>query len=139
MNSRGLNRSRRITLIAAVILAALFVSLVFVTLFPRIHKETLIKGITEFKTESLAPGSTSEHRFKCTMAEFDSMAFFIMGGDASSLTVNVNNTDLEQDVLKDVRITNEMCTPEGKGTVIRLNRPGADNLFFNAKFHAEVF
>ena len=124
MNSRGLNRSRRITLIAAVILAALFVSLVFVTLFPRIHKETLIKGITEFKTEALAPGSTSEHRFKCTMAGFDSMAFFIMGGDASSLTVSVNNTDLEQDVLKDVRITNEMCTPEGKGTVIRLNRPG---------------
>ena len=123
MDSRGLNRSRRITVIAAVILAALFVSLVFVTLFPRIRKETVIKGITEFKTESLAPASTSEHRFKCTMSGFDSMAFFIMGGDASSLTVSVYNTDLAQDVLKDVRITNDMCTPEGKGTVIRLKRP----------------
>jgi len=123
MNSRGLNRSRRITLIAAIILAALFASLVFVTLFPKIRKETLIKGISEFKTESLAPGSTTEHRFDCTMAGFDAMAFFIMGGDASSLTVTVNNTDSSHDVLKDVRITNEMCTPEGKGTVIRLSRP----------------
>ena len=130
MNSRGLNRSRRITVIAAVILADFFVSLVFITLFPKIRKETVIKGITEFKTESLAPGSTSQHSFECTMAGFDSMAFFIMGGDASSLSVTVNNTDQARDVLKDVRITGDMCTPEGKGTVIRLNR--SDGTGFSA-------
>ena len=123
MVSRGLNRSRRITVAAAVILAVLFAVLLIINIFPRIRKETVIKGLTAFKTETLAPESMAEKRFDCTMAGFDAMAFFILGGDATSLSVTVNNTDLDRDILKDVRITGSMCSPEGKGTVIRLSRP----------------
>ena len=123
MNSRGLNKSRRITVIAAVILAALFASLLLINVFPKIRKETVIKGITQFETKNLAPESTTEHKFVCTMSGFDSMAFFIMGGDATSLSVSLKNSDSGNEVLKDVRITDNMCNPEGKGTVIRLIKP----------------
>ena len=65
MNSRGLNRSRRITLIAAVILAALFVSLVFVTLssrpkpwLPEAHLSTVLNALwpdlTQWRSSSWA-------------------------------------------------------------------------------------
>ena len=115
------SKTRRITVISAVILAALFASLVYIYLFPRIRKETLIKGIMEFKTETLAPGSTSDHDFDCTMTGFDSMAFFIMNGEPSSLSVTLRNKDTGKIFLKDVRITDNMCSPEGSGTVISLN------------------
>ena len=123
MNSRGSSKTRLITVITAVIMAGVYATLIYIFLFPRIRKETLIKGITEFKTETLAPESTSEHPFDCTMAGFDSMAFFILSGDPSSLSVTVRNKDNGKYFLKDVRITTGMCSPEGSGTVIRLNNP----------------
>lgn len=130
MKSRRLSNSNLITVIAASLAAALFVSLLFIFIYPKIRIESPIKGITEYKTVELPSNSTSEYRFDCTMCGFDSMSFFIMGGDAASLTVSVRNTDKDTDVLKDVRITQAMCTSEGNGTVIKLLRP--DSLRFDA-------
>ena len=123
MSSRRLSRSNLITVIAASLLAALFASLLFAFVFPKIRKEAAIKGITEYKKLELAPERTTEHSFKCTMCGFDSMSFFILGGDAASLSVSVKNTDNGIVYIKDVRITHDMCTGEGSGTVIKLVNP----------------
>lgn len=123
MESRRLSRTNIIAVSAVALTAALFVSLLFVFVYPNIRKEATIKGITEYKTAELSAESSSEYRFTCTMCGFDSMSFFIMGGNADLLSVSVKNTDSGTDILKDVRITQDMCTSEGKGTVIRLVRP----------------
>lgn len=123
MKSLRLNKSRRITLVAAIILAAAFIFLLAFGLYPKIRRETVIKGLTEYTLSELSSGSISEHSFKCTMCGFDSLFFFIMKGDATDLSVSVTNTDSDTLYINDLRIPADICSCEGNGTVIKLQRP----------------
>ena len=52
MNSQNNKMTRRFTIIAAVILAVSLVSAFIFDLFPRIRKEAVVKGISEYKLDT---------------------------------------------------------------------------------------
>ena len=120
MNSQNNKMTRRFTIIAAVILAVSLVTAFIFDLFPRIRKEAVVKGISEYKTDTIAPDSSADYSLEFLRTSFDSIVFFVMDGDASSLSVTITYSGNGTEVLKDVRITKEMCAPEGKTTTVRL-------------------
>ena len=123
MKSLRLNKSRRITLVAAIFLATAFAFLLAIGLYPKIRKESVIKGLTDYNLILLHPCSSLEKGFKCTKCGFDSLSLFVMGGEATSLSVSVTNTDSGSEYFKDIKITSDMCSVEGNGTVIKLVLP----------------
>lgn len=117
------NKSRRISLVAAIVLAAAFTILLAIGLFPKIRRESVIKGLSDYTLSDLNSDCFSEYGFKCTICGFDTLSFFTMNGDASALSVTVTNTDTGIEYFKDLRITSGICSNEGNGTVIKLLRP----------------
>ena len=116
MNTR--TKTKSITLTAAFILAALFAAVVFTCLIPKIPKEVVVKGISDYKTEIVKPGTKAGYPFEFTRSSFDSIVFFVMEGNAEDLSVNVS--DSGKNYLKNVRITADMCSSEGKAVKITL-------------------
>lgn len=120
MNSLSNNKSKCLTMIAAFILAALFLSALIFDLFPRIRKEAVVKGISDYESDVIPSGSTSEYRFECLRTGFDKIYFFVMDGDTKALSVSLSDTASGSFYLKDVRISDEMCIPEGSSVSVRL-------------------
>ena len=130
MNSKGTDMTKRITVFASVILAAAFIAVLIIDLFPRIRSESVVKGISEYKTCSLAPGSSRFFVFESSRSGFDSLTFFVMEGDATALKFCTagNRNDIGE--TNGLSITSEMCSPEGKSVAVKINTP--DNIRFKA-------
>ena len=120
MNSPVTAKTRYITIIAAAVLTVVFAAALSLDLLPRIRKEAVVKGISEYTSNEIAPGGRSEYVFSCTRSGFDHLVFFVMDGDPTALSFSLTDPETGNEVLKTVRITVGMCSPEGKATSIRL-------------------
>ena len=116
MNTRS--KTKSITLASAFVLAALFAAAVFICLIPKMPKEATVKGFSEYKSISVRPGAKIEYPFEYTRSAFDSIVFFVMEGKAEDLSVSV--TDDGNKYLKNVRITEDMKSTEGKAIKVTL-------------------
>ena len=123
MNSPLNAKTKYITLIMAAVLTVAFAAALTLDLLPRIRKEAVVKGISEYTSKDIAPKSTSEFEFSCTRSGFDHLVFFVMDGDPTALSFCLTDPATGNEMLKTVRITVGMCSPEGKATSIRLSAP----------------
>ena len=127
MNSLSINKTKRLAIIAAVLLTALFLSALIFDLFPGIRKDAVVKGISDYEFVEIPGSETSSYRFECQRTGFDSIYFFIKG-DAKALSVSLSDIEGGGVYLKDVKITDDMCIPEGKAVSVRLK--ASDNARF---------
>ena len=136
MSSGSIDKTKRITIIASVMLTVIFALAFIFDLYPRIRKEAVVKGITEYKNEEVDPNGTTIYRFEHLRSAFDTISFFVADGDPTSLTVSLERPDDKTLVLKNVRITDEMCFPEGSAKAIRLVSP--DNSRFEPGLYSII-
>ncbi|MBP5775895.1 MAG: DUF2142 domain-containing protein [Clostridiales bacterium] len=114
-------KTKSIALIASFILAAAFAAVIFICLVPKIPKQVIVKGFGDYKTVTANPGARISYPFTYNRTYFDSIVFFVMEGNAQDLSVTVS--DEGKEYLKNVLITEEMCSAEGKSVRVTLNRP----------------
>ena len=123
MNFPLTTKTKYITLILAAVLTVAFAAALSLDLLPRIRKEAVIKGISDYTSKEIAPKSASEFEFSCTRSGFDHLVFFVMDGDPTALSFCLTDPATGNEILKTVRITVGMCSPEGKAMSIRLSAP----------------
>ena len=128
MNSPLTTKTKYITLIMAAVLIVALAAALSLDLLPKIRKEAVVKGISEYTSKEIAPGESTEFEFSCTRSGFDHMVFFVMDGDPAGLSFCLTDPNTGNEVMKNVRITVEMCSPEGKATSIRFSAPGETRL-----------
>ena len=136
MNSPVTAKTRYITMIAAAVLTVVFAAALSLDLLPRIRKEAVVKGISEYTASEIAPGESSEYVFSCTRSGFDHLVFFVMDGDPTALSFCLTDPENGNEVLKTVRITVGMCSPEGKATSIRLS---SGSRLASGRYVAKIF
>ena len=105
MSSGSIDKTKRITIIASVMLTVISALAFIFDLYPRNRKEAVVKGITEYKNEEVDPNGTTIYRFEHLRSAFDTISFFVADGDPTSLTVSLERPDDKTLVLKNVRIT----------------------------------
>lgn len=120
MNSLRTNKTKRLTIIAAVILTALFLSAAIFDLLPGSRKEAVVKGISDYEFVQIPGGTSSSYLFEYQKTGFDSIIFFIKDGDAKALSISLSDANTGGVYLKDVLISDDMCVPEGKALSVRL-------------------
>ena len=121
MDFPAMKKTKYLTIIAAVFYAAAFAAALIFDLQPKIRKEAVVKGISEYQSDVLTPGDSKNYSFSCTRSGFDHIVFFVMDGDPSALSFNLTGPGSDKEIMKDVRISVSMCSPEGKATAIRLS------------------
>ena len=121
MNSPVTTKTKYITIIMAAVLTVAFAAALSLDLLPRIRKEAVVKGITSYTSKEIAPGQSMDLEFSCNRSGFDHLVFFVMDGDPTSLAFCLMDKDNGNELLKTVRITTGMCSPEGKAMSIRLS------------------
>ncbi|MCR5286958.1 MAG: DUF2142 domain-containing protein [Saccharofermentans sp.] len=121
MNSPVTTKTKYITIIMAAFLTVAFAAALSLDLLPRIRKEAVVKGITSYTSKEIAPGQSMDLEFSCNRSGFDHLVFFVMDGDPTSLSFCLTDKDNGNELLKTVRITTGMCSPEGKAMSIRLS------------------
>ena len=112
------NKTKTTTVIAAFVLAAVFAVLVLTCIAPKIPKESVVKGFTDYTVEELEPCIETTYHIEYSRSSFDSIVFFVMGGDAKNLSVYLYKDG--EKLLENVHITDNMCTIEGKSTAVKL-------------------
>ena len=120
MNSLRTNKTKHLTIIAAVILTALFLSAAIFDLLPGSRKEAVVKGISDYEFVQIPGGTSSSYLFEYQKTGFDSIIFFIKDGDAKALSISLSDANTGGVYLKDVLISDDMCVPEGKALSVRL-------------------
>ena len=71
MNSPATTKTKYITIIMAAVLTVAFAAALSLDLFPRIRKEAVVKGISDYTSIEIAPGESKEFDFSCTRSGFD--------------------------------------------------------------------
>ena len=101
MNSPLNAKTKYITLIMAAVLTVAFAAALTLDLLPRIRKEAVVKGISEYTSKDIAPKSTSEFEFSCTRSGFDHLVFFVMDGGGISDEARALHREFRLPVLQD--------------------------------------
>lgn len=129
-------KTKSITLIASFILAAAFAAAVFICVVPKIPKQAVIKGLGDYKAVSVNQSARVTYPFAFYRTDFDTIMFFVMEGNAQDLSVSV--ADDGKEYLKFVRITEEMCSSEGKAVRVTINCP-EDSKFKAGNYKVSLF
>lgn len=129
-------KTKSITLIASFILATAFAAIIFTCLVPKIPKLVVIKGLGDYKSVSVNPCARVSYPFSYNRTDFDTITFFVMEGKAQDLSVSV--ADDGKEYLKFVRITEEMCSAEGKAVRVTLTCPEGTR-FKAGKYKVRIF
>lgn len=129
-------KTKSITLTASFILAAAFAAVIFLCLVPKIPGLVVVKGLGDYRSVPVNPSARVSYPFSYYRTKFDTITFFVMEGKAQDLSVSVNDDGKEY--LRFVRITEEMCSSEGKAVRVTLKCP-EDSRFNAGNYKVSIY